>query len=88
MVKEERQPQTSTEEYGKLLYDVYNNGKRSLTTTEANLIQDQTQLIVHDALQNIAGIKPSDEAAIASGVIANIINIGYGIISYNSPNPT
>lgn len=80
----QRAPVTDTETYGKLLYDIYYNGKQSLSPIEANLIQTKTQEIVQDTLQNVTGVTQNDINTIATAQSAEIINIGQGIISYDS----
>ncbi len=80
-----REPVTDPEIYGKLLYDIYNNGKRSLTMLEGNIIQTQTQQIVQDALQNVSGVTQDYINAIASKQCSDIFDIVLGIKSYNPP---
>jgi hypothetical protein len=73
-------------QYGKLLYDIYYNEKRSLTLMEVNIIQTKTQEIVQSTLQNVAGMSQDDKNAIAATQSASIINIGQGITAYNPSN--
>lgn len=81
-----RVPVTDTEKYGKLLYDIYDNGKRSLTEEERTFVQTKTLEIVQEALQNVSGITQSDINAIATSQSTNIISIGEGIINYTPPS--
>jgi hypothetical protein len=75
VVRGERQPITVNEQYGKLLYDIYNNGKTSLNQAEVNIIQTQTYIIVQNNLQNVPGITLSDINAIYNSQLTNIINM-------------
>ena len=77
-----KDPSNVNEEYGKLLYDIYNNAKTSLTPIETSLIQTQIYAIVQDNLRNVVGITPNDISAIAASQISDIINIAQGRTSY------
>ena len=81
----ERAPITDSETYGKLLYDIYNNGKEPLTAVDVSLIQTKTQEIIQDALKNAPGITQDYINTIATSQSSDIINIALGITSYNLP---
>lgn len=84
VIKGQRVPVTNTEAYGKLLYDIYNNGKISLTQGEQNLIQTQTALLVQATLANATWAAPGnsrtqptlhDIEALSSAINDNIFGI-------------
>jgi hypothetical protein len=73
VIEGRRQAVTSSEVYGKLLYDIYNNTKMSLTPAEMNIIETGTAVIAQQALQNITSLTPTDKMSIINGQIADIL---------------